>query len=129
MSLNRIISLFQHLMHRYRLSNLKLKSKGKNVQILNGFTFHNSENITIGSNVYIGPHASISAIGGLIIGNGTIIGPRLTVYTANHRFRDAHAIPYDDMVITERVEIGENVWIGGNVIIVPGVKIGGGCIV
>ncbi|MBN2392183.1 MAG: acyltransferase [Anaerolineae bacterium] len=79
--------------------------------------------------MYIGPYVTIYAVGGVTIGSGTIIGPRLTVYTANHRFRDAHAIPYDDIVLPERVEIGENVWIGGNVIVVPGVTIGEGCIV
>lgn len=129
MSQHRVISRFLHFLHRYRLSKLNLKSKGKNVQISRGFKFSNPENITIGSNVHIGVQATIYALGGLIIGDGTIIGPRLTVYSANHRFRDARAIPYDDVVLPEQVEIGENTWIGGNVILVPGVTIGEGCIV
>lgn len=129
MSLNRILLYFQHLIHIYRLSTINLKSKGSNVNISKGFLFSYPENIVIGNDVYIGPHANIDSIGGIIIGSGTIIGPKLTVYTANHRFRHASAIPYDDVVLPGRVVIGDNVWIGGNVIIVPGVTISEGCIV
>lgn len=57
----------------------------------------------------------------MAIGSGTIIGPKLTIYTANHRYEDGNAIPYDDVLLPGKVEIGENIWIGGNVIIVPGV--------
>src|SRR5690606_17282108 len=59
-----------------------------------------------------------------------IIGPKFTVYSANHNFRDnIQAIPYDSVVHFKKVKIGENVWIGGNVILVPGVEIGEGAVI
>ncbi len=129
MIFNRISLAFGNLMHRYRLSNLVLQSKGINVQISRGFDFICPERISIGDHVYIGPSCSISAIGGVVIKSGTIIGPRLTVYSANHNYVVANAVPYDDVVLPGKVVIGENTWIGGNVVIVPGVNIGEGCII
>lgn len=127
--MGRILCLVRAFHHRRRVAGLTLRSKGRNVQISPGFIFHRSENIAIGDHVYIGPDAWVNAMGGVVIRGGTIIGPRITIYTANHRFRDAEAIPYDDVVLCHPVEIGENTWIGGNVIIVPGVTIGEGCVV
>lgn len=127
--LTKIDSVLQRLRHKYRLRRLILHSKGRNVQISHGFNFHESQNIAIGDDVYIGPHSFISAIGGVDIGSGTIIGPRVTIYSANHRYEGANAIPYDDVILPGKVNIGENIWIGCNVIILPGVKIGEGCII
>lgn len=125
----KLISIFLNIKHKYRISRLKLNSKGSNVLISPGFSFSETNNITIGDNVYIGPYSTINGIGGVTIGSGTIIGPKLTIYTANHRYKDGNAIPYDDVLLPGKVEIGENIWIGGNVIIVPRVQIGEGCIV
>lgn len=87
----------------------------------------------VSGNVYIGPQSWINAICGLVICNGTIRGPRLTIYTANHRYKNCNAIPYDDddddVILPGKVEIEENTWVGGNVIIVANVKIGEGCII
>jgi acetyltransferase-like isoleucine patch superfamily enzyme len=127
--LDKFVSVLLKIRNNYRLSRLKLKAKGSNVHISPGFQFSFAENISIGDNVHIGPHSWINAIGGVAISSGTIIGPRLTIYSANHRYKDANAIPYDDVILPGGVEIGENTWIGGNVIIVPGVTIGEGCVV
>lgn len=129
MIIQRIVSLPQNLIHKYRLSQLSLRHKGTNVQIAPNFCFYHAENLSIGDNVYIGPYSYINAMGGVTICSGTIIGPRLTIYSANHHYRNAAAIPYDDVVLTKKVELGENIWVGGNVIIVPGVTLGEGCIV
>lgn len=67
--------------------------------------------------------------GGVFIGRGAILGPEVTIYSANHNFKNAKALPYDKEYINKKVIIGENVWFGGQIIIVPGVEIGEGCIV
>lgn len=59
-----------------------------------------------------------------------MIGPKLTIYTANHNFKlGSNAIPYDKQLITSSIEIDENVWIGGNVILLPGAQLQEGVIV
>ncbi|RKQ15976.1 acyltransferase [Ureibacillus endophyticus] len=108
----------------------KFKSIGENVQIEKG-TFYLYKNIEIGDNVYIGPEAYIFAQGGVSIGNGTILGPRVTILTNNHNYDspDLRSIPYDGKNILKKVTIGENVWIGANVSIAPGVTIGEGAVI
>ena len=108
----------------------KFKKIGENVQIEKG-TFFMYKNIEIGNHVYIGPEAYIFAQGGLSIGSGTIIGPRVTIMTSNHNYDspDLLSIPYDGKNLMKKVTIGENVWIGANVSIVPGVTIGEGAVI
>ena len=48
--------------------------------------------------------------------------------TYNHNHKGA-AIPYDETYIVEDTVIGDNVWFGLNVIVLPGVTIGDGAIV
>lgn len=87
------------------------------------------ERVEIGSHVYIGPKALIAADGGLTIGNGVIIGPSVTILTSTHRYEGAEALPYDSVTLLRPVVIEPNVWIGANVSLVPGVRIGEGAIV
>lgn len=58
------------------------------------------------------------------IGNNVAIGPDATIFAAGH---DYNYIDLPD--IADSVEIGNNVWVGGRAIILPGVKIGEGCII
>jgi len=107
----------------------KLKNCGNNVIISYPITIMNPNNISVGNNVYIGPGAWVSALGKVVFGNGVIVGPRLKIYTGNHNYDSDIAIPYDSLTIVKKVVIEENVWIGGDVILLPGVKIGEGAIV
>lgn len=107
----------------------KLGSCGENVIISYPFDFSKPQNIIIGNNVYIGPHSWISSYGEVIIGNGSIIGPRIKIYTGNHNYNSEEAIPYDGLTIVKSTLISENVWIGGDVILLPGVIIGEGSVV
>lgn len=80
--------------------------------------------------VHIGPHALIDGRGGIKIGKGTIIAPKVTIYSANHNYdSDLEALPFDNKIIAKAVVIGRYVWIGGNSIILPGVTIGQGAII
>ena len=86
------------------------------------------ENIEIGSYVYIGPGAKFYARGGIKIGNNVSIGPRVEIHTSNHRY-EGTMIPYDNYVVLKPVVIEDNVWIGANVAIVPGVTIHEGAVI
>ena len=48
--------------------------------------------------------------------------------TSNHNY-EGGAIPYDDMAWVKDVVIGDFVWLGSRVIILPGVTIGEGAII
>ncbi|SEW52481.1 hypothetical protein SAMN04488122_4865 [Chitinophaga arvensicola] len=102
---------------------------GENVVIAQGIKATFPQKIIFGDHIYIGPNAFLSSQGGLSISSGVVIGPGVNIYTANHRYEGASAIPYDGATILKPVQIMENVWIGGGVTIVPGVTIGEGAII
>lgn len=70
------------------------------------------------------------AYGPVTIGKNVMMGPEVVIYTSGHRF-DRTDIPMMDQGSTETrpVTIGDDVWIGRRVIIMPGVTIGDGCVI
>jgi len=87
------------------------------------------ENIQIGEGTAINSNAHINIEGGVRIGRFVHIGINLVIYSSNHNFRSTKGIPYDDTVVKKPVSIGDFVWIGANVSLVPGVTIGEGAII
>lgn len=71
----------------------------------------------------------IECSGGVSIGRYFHTGRGLTIFSTNHNYRDATAIPYDDVDILRPVVIEDFVWCGANVTILPGVRIGEGAVV
>jgi acetyltransferase-like isoleucine patch superfamily enzyme len=64
-------------------------------------------------------------IGGKIkISENCIIGPRVILRTANHKFSEIEKIKRLQGHEVGDIFIGKNVWIGANVVILPGVSIG-----
>lgn len=108
----------------------KIKLIGENSIISYG-TIEYAEKIIIGENCYIGPQYRLYGRGGISIGDGVIIGPRVTIHTSNHNYdsSDLKALPYDNVVKLKKVNIEQNVWVGDNVMICPGVTIGEGAII
>lgn len=93
---------------------------------IGGQTFVNS-NTVIGDNAhFLG--LQIRGEGRVTIGDNFHSGSGCDILTENHNY-EGDAIPYDESVIRSPVSIGDNVWIGINVMIIPGVSIGEGAIV
>ncbi|MFI2744583.1 acyltransferase [Zhouia sp. PK063] len=128
------MEILKELRKKYNLFKLNkslkhLKSIGDYNDISHKTIIFHPNKMEIGSYIYIGPGARINALGGVEIHDGTIIGPNLSIYSANHMYKNAKFIPYDESFEFRRVIIGENVWIGANVILVPGAEIGEGSII
>ena len=94
---------------------------GKNVNIERRANI--SSKVEIGDNSGIGIYASIG--GKCTIGNDVMMGPHCTIYTRNHKFSDL-SLPMRLQGFQQEkpVVIGDDVWVGGYVIILPGVHIG-----
>ncbi|ALJ04026.1 transferase [Pseudalgibacter alginicilyticus] len=105
------------------------KNIGDNVIFKAGGTIYHPENLSIGSHVRIGDNCFIMAIGGVEIGEGTIISRNVCIHSGNHDYKSKISVPYDDKYITKKIKIGKAVWIGQNVNILPGIKIGDGAII
>lgn len=87
-----------------------------------------NSNTILGDNVHFnGMH--IRGEGPVTIGDNFHSGSGCQIITENHNYDSGDAIPYDDTYATKPVEIEDNVWIGIEVLVVPGVTIGEGAIV
>ncbi|MFH1154351.1 MAG: DapH/DapD/GlmU-related protein [Pseudomonadota bacterium] len=143
LSIETITAFFEK--HRYLLSWLRLfypKSKGIPLAYVLYFFFFQKilringsvpwpvhftsrilypKNITLGNQSAPGMTGScyIQARNKIIIGHNVRFGPGVGLISSNHSIDD-----YDKHVKTDPITIGNNVWIGMNAVILPGVSIG-----
>ena len=102
---------------------LKLLGKvGKDVVIKPPFMVDYGYNIELGNNVFINYGVTILDCNKVTIGDNVLIAPNVQIYSATHP--TDHKIRQKHLENAERITIGNDVWIGGGVIICKGVKIG-----
>lgn len=80
--------------------------------------------LTIGNNVFVNQGCSIVAHHRISIGDDCLIGDFSTILDTSH-----HELAPGLGIQTEPVEIGNNVWIGRNCVVLPGVQIGNNSVV
>lgn len=111
---------------RYLLVKSYIDKCGKNVNFEAGASI--SSKLSIEDNSGIGKDSVIS--GKTIIGKNVLMGPECIIYTRNHKFENADKRIIDQGYNKEKsVVIGDDVWIGARVIILPGRKIGNGAVI
>ena len=105
---------------------MMLEHCGKDVNIEKNAYF--SPKVSLGDYSGIGVNARI--LGRCIIGHHVMMGEECRIITRNHR-SDRTDIPMMEQGFEEEkaVYIGNDVWIGDRVTILPGVHIGDGCII
>ena len=83
--------------------------------------------IRLGEHVFVNGNSTFLDGGFITIGTHTLVGPNVQIYTPHH---PVHYIARrEPKEYAYPVTIGEDCWIGGGVIICPGVKIGHRCII
>ena len=111
---------------RYFLAKRFVYSIGKNVNIEKGASFPYS--LKIGDNSGLGVRCEIN--GEVEIGNNVMMGPDVVIYTQNHAFRYKNILIMNQgYYSSQKVVIGDDVWIGRRVILLPGVHIGKGAVI
>ena len=84
-------------------------------------------NIEVGNNFYSNYNLTILDVGKVIIGENVMIAPNVSLYTAGHPLHpDARNSGYEYGI---GITIGDNVWIGGNTVVNPGVHIGNNVVI
>lgn len=79
-------------------------------------------NIKIGENVFFNFNCVVLDVAPVIIGSRTMFGPNVQIYTATHPLN--YIERNSGLEYAKPIVIGEDVWIGGSVVICPGVTIG-----
>lgn len=93
---------------------------------INGFCKFGAK-LVLGANVNFNG-ARTYGVGKIYIGDNFHSGVGLKILTQSHNY-NGESIPYDKTIIVKDVVIGDNVWLGMNVMVLPGVKIGEGAII
>lgn len=104
-----------------------LGQHGERVSVQATFNCDNGQNIHVGEDFLSNYNLIILDIAPVNIGSHVMIGPNVDIYTVNHPLQATERRDY--LAQAQPVTIGDDVWIGGKVAIMPGVTIGSNVVV
>lgn len=128
----------KNLLHRLNVTEYRLTKKAKEIlaelipnagqsfYIEPPFHCDYGYNIFCGDNVYFNVNCVVLDCAPVHIGSNSFIGPHVQIYTASHPL-DAELRKTHENALA--VTIGNDCWIGGGSIILPGITIGNGCVI
>lgn len=115
-----------------------LGSIGENVSVGHGFVCDYGRNIHIGNNVTVNTGCTFIDCNRITIGSNVLIAPNVQIYTATHPIELAERLApintengteYERRTFALPVAIEDGCWLGGGVIVLPGVTIGRGSVI
>lgn len=120
-----------------RILSELLGGRGKNLWITAPFYADYGNNIYFGNNCEVNMNCTFLDDNRIVIGDNALIAPNVQIYTAFHPTSAAERFgpPREDgsfafcKTQTAPVIIGDNVWIGGGAILLPGVTIGSNTVI
>ncbi|MBE6072524.1 MAG: sugar O-acetyltransferase [Clostridium butyricum] len=104
-----------------------LGKSGNEVFIEPPFHCDYGKNIEVGENFYANFNCVILDVGKVKIGNNVMFAPNVSLYTAGHPIHPKSRNSGYEYGI--EITIGDNVWLGGNVVVNPGVHIGNNVVI
>ncbi|KAK8861193.1 hypothetical protein IAR55_002012 [Kwoniella newhampshirensis] len=99
------------------------------VAIMTPFTCEYGFNITFGDDVYIGPNCQFLDVCPIIIGDRTMIAANCQLYTPTHPLAPEERNGLQGPEWAKPITIGHDCWLGGGVILVPGITVGDGAVI
>lgn len=105
----------------------ELLGKSENAFINPPFYCDYGTHIEVGKNFFANYNCTILDVAKVVIGDNCQFAPNVSVYTAGHPLHpDTRNTLYEYGI---EVTIGDNVWVGGNTVICPGVHIGSNSVI
>lgn len=118
---------WQLVVHRDRRG--QLRACGSEVTFGRLVDLYAPERISIGDRVSFNTGCHVDGRGEITIGSDVLIGPHVCILSADHGFEDlAQPIRAQDHTYG-KIDIGDDVWIGAKAIILSGVTVGKGSVV
>lgn len=104
-----------------------LGKTGEDVCVEQPFRCDYGKNIEVGNNFFANYNCVILDVAKVTIGENVMFAPNVSIYTAGHPIHpESRNSGYEYGI---PVTIGDNVWVGGSVVINPGVKIGNNVVI
>lgn len=123
----RIFKIIDFYFYNRQIELLKqFKHIGNNCQLSANAFYGQPEEIEIGNNVVINDYCHFWGLGGIYIGDNTMIASHCAITTVTHDITNPTNKNKD---LIQPITIGKNVWIGTQVILLPGITIGDNVIV
>lgn len=113
-----------------RLFTLRVRKQAKQA----GAVLHVNKYSSVTAHTSLGHNVNFNGMkirgkGTVSIGDNFHCGEDCLMLTDNHNYDKGMAIPYDSTYLAKETVIEDNVWLGSRVILLPGVRLGEGCIV
>ena len=124
---SRYIKIMNTIRVFYVCNILGIMKKSKGARFQNNIYIGGSGAVRIGRNCQINEHAFLQ---GAIIGDNVMIAPYVAIIANKKDVNSAHQLMNTvDKEKGLKVIVEDNVWLGRNVIVMPGIKIGKGSII
>lgn len=85
--------------------------------------------VHIGKNCFFNNDCSIISLKEVFIDDGSIFGENVKIYDNNHRFNKKNMLIKRQGYSVGLVSVGKNCWIGSNVVLLKGTRIGDNCVI
>lgn len=121
---NHIVALLKMLFYKVIYRNRIIF--GKKVTFRKGLSIliENEGKIIIGDGVFFNNYCSLNSLKEIKIGDNSIFGENVKIYDHNHVFKYKDKLIKSEGFKSDKILIGNNCWIGSNVIILKSVSIG-----
>ena len=107
---------------RNRLLKELIPAMGREVWIEPPFYCDYGSNIVLGDKVFCNFNCVILDVAPVTIGSGVLLGPAVQIYAATHPLQAS--VRRLGLELSNAIDIGDDVWVGGGAIVCPGVRIG-----
>ena len=114
---------------RYEILEKLLEKVYPDAVIEPPFRCDNGFNISLGKNFYSNYNLTILDHDKIVIGDNVQIGPNVTISSASHPLNAKERNDPETKIFGKPIHIGDNVWIGGRSVILPGVELGDNVVV
>ncbi len=129
--INKIINTILFIIGRTRAFfwSFLLKNIGHSVDIMSGVIIMSPQNVQIGHDVLLNAGTKIGGQKGVRIGNYVQLSYNVNLVSENHAYHNPSLPIKTQGYFGGPIDIGSDVWVGANAVILPNIKIGKGAIV
>jgi len=109
--------------------SLFLKRCGRDFFVYKNVTILTPQNIEVGNNTWINQNCYLVGEGGIKLGSDVMVARNVSLITSGHGIEDKNIPMIKQKITAASIEVGDDVWIGVNAVVLKGVKIGKGAVV
>ena len=128
--LNKIFIIYKKFYNYVKTTSLilKINNIGEQNVFDENIVINRPENLIIGNNNYFGKNVYLIAHGKIEIGSNCSIAADCKFVSRNHTFIKKNVLIKEQPYEYKSIKISDDCWLGYNVIILPGVTLGKGCV-